>query len=210
MFHPFSYLKLSAFRKPPVPRHHPHHPDTSPLPPRHAPPYPPPMQHQRNADAPIAITISFVADTSAAMPRSGSHANTERLLLLGKNIIGIVATLCHTPYESITKTTSPQLRRSVKQPPAAITTSFVANAFRGQDVVRIGQRQGGLVSPICKNTSPRSYGSAKNECPSALGYNGQQKPLKGRREGQEGARVQRVAKALKGPGEGREHARLQR
>ena len=48
-------------------------------------------------------------------------------------------------------------------------------------MVRIGQRQGGLVSPICKNTSPRSYGSAKNESPSALGYNGQQKPLKGPR-----------------------------
>ena len=41
---------------------------------------------------------------------------------------------------------------------------------RGSDSFR-----GGLVSPICKNTSPRSYGSAKNESPSALGYNGQQK-----------------------------------
>ena len=133
------------------------------------------MQHLSNATAPIAITISFVADTSAAMPRSGSHANTERLLHLGKKLIGIVATLCHPPYEFITKTTSPQLRRPVKQPPAAITTSFVANAFQGQDVVRTGQRQGGLVSPIRKNTSPHSYGSAKNESPSAPVYNGQQK-----------------------------------
>ena len=133
------------------------------------------MQHPSNATAPAAITISFVADTSAAMP-SGSHANSRGLLLLGEKIIGIVATLCHTPYESITKTTSPQLRRPVKQPPAAITISFVANAFRGQDEARLGQRQGGLVSPICKNTSPHSYGSAKNESPSALGYNGQQKP----------------------------------
>ena len=86
-------------------------------------------------------------------------------------IIGIVATLCHTPYESITKTASPQLRRPVKQPLTAITISFVANAFRGQNVVRIGQRQGGLVSHICKNTSPHSYGGAKNESPGALGYN---------------------------------------
>ena len=46
-------------------------------------------------------------------------------------------------------------------------------------MVRIGQRQGGLVSPIWKNTSPRSYDGAKNESPSVLVYNGQQKPLKG-------------------------------
>ena len=54
-------------------------------------------------------------------------------------------------------------------------------------MVRTRPRQGGLVSPICKNTSPHSYGSAKNESPGALGYNG-------------------VAEALKEPGEGREHA----
>ena len=163
---------VGPFRETPVPRHHPHHPDTSPLPPRRAPLYPPHMEHPRNADGPIAITISFVADTSASMPWSGSDGNSRGLLHLGEKITGIVATLCHTPYESITKTTSPQLRRPVKQPPAAITTSFVANAFQGQDVVRLGQRQGGLVSPICKNTSPHSYGSAQDESPSALGYNG--------------------------------------
>ena len=180
MFHPSSYLYRRAL--PQNPRHHPHHPhhpDTSPLHPPHTRRYPPPMQHPSNATAPIAITTYFVADTSATTPSPGSDGISRGLLLLGEKIIGIVATLCHTPYESIAKTTSPQLRRPVKQPPAAITTSFVANAFRGQNVSRLGRRQGGLVSPICTNTSPHSYGSAENESPSALGYNGQQTPLKG-------------------------------
>ena len=150
----------------------------------------PPWNTQRNAITysmgPAAITISFVADTSATTPSPGSHANTEGLLLLGEKIIGIVATLCHTPYEFITKTTSPQLRRPVKQPPAAITISFVANAFRGQNVSRLGRHQGGLVSPICTNTSPHSYGSAENESPSALGYLRAADALKGTPPGRSG------------------------